>query len=148
MSAASELATKPSLSLKRRFNATPEKVYAAWTDPAQIAQWFGPSQIEYVEAQADPREGGRYRIYMREKDGDEHDVSGVYRKVVPNQELVFTWAWKSTPERESLVTILITPDGDGTLLTLTHERFFDEVARDNHNKGWAACLDALEDFFG
>ncbi|MDJ0514253.1 MAG: SRPBCC domain-containing protein [Methyloceanibacter sp.] len=148
MSAVSELTTKPSLSLKRRFNATPEKVYAAWTDPAQIAQWFGPPHVDYVEAQADAREGGHYRIFMRDKDGDEHDVSGVYRKVIPNQELVFTWAWKSTPERESLVTILIRPDGDGTLFTLTHEQFFDEVARDNHNKGWTACLDALEEFFG
>jgi uncharacterized protein YndB with AHSA1/START domain len=82
---------------------------------------------------------------MRDKDGEEHDVSGVYRKVVPNQELVFTWAWRSTPERESLVTILIKPDGDGTLFTLTHEQFFDETARDNHNKGWTACLDALAD---
>ena len=146
MSANATLATKPSLSLKRRFNAAPERVYAAWTDPTQIAQWFGPPSIDDVEAPADPREGGRYRIFMRDKDGEEHDVSGVYRKVVPNQELVFTWAWRSTPERESLVTILIKPDGDGALFTLTHEQFFDETARDNHNKGWTACLDALADY--
>jgi uncharacterized protein YndB with AHSA1/START domain len=145
MSAHATLATKPSLSLKRRFNAAPERVYAAWTDSTQIARWFGPPSIDYVEAHADPREGGRYRIFIRDKDGEEHDVSGVYRKVVPNQELVFTWAWRSTPERESLVTILIKPDGDGTLFTLTHEQFFDETARDNHNKGWTACLDALAD---
>jgi len=55
-------------------------------------------------------------------------------------------AKSTTPERESLVTILIKPDGEGTLLTLTHEQFFDETARDNHNKGWIACLDALETY--
>lgn len=147
ISADASLAAKPSLVFKRRFNAPPERVYAAWTDPAQIAAWFGPPHVDTVEAATDVREGGRYRIFMRDKDGEEHDVRGVYRTVVPNRELVFTWAWLSTPERESLVTIRITPDGDGTLFTLTHEQFFDETARDNHNKGWSACLDALETFF-
>ena len=62
---------------------------------------------------------------MRAPDGEEHDVSGVYREVVANEKLVFTWAWKSSAGRrdESLVTVLFKPDGDGTLLTLTHEQF-------------------------
>lgn len=147
MPSETDLETRPSLTLKRHFKATPEALYAAWTDPAQIARWFGPPHIESVEAEADAREGGAYRIFMRSKDGEEHDVRGIYRKVIPNQELVFTWAWQSTPERESLVTILIKSDGDGAFLTLTHERFFDETARDNHEKGWIACLDALETYF-
>ena len=40
------------------------------------------------------------------------------------------------PERESLVTVVLKPDGDGTLLTLTHEQFIDEDARDRHQGGW------------
>ena len=76
--------------------------------------------------------------------GEEHDVSGIYREFVPNQKLVFTWAWKTTPERESLVTVEIKPDGDGSLLTLTHEQFFDETARDNHAKGWNELFTQLE----
>jgi uncharacterized protein YndB with AHSA1/START domain len=58
--------------------------------------------------------------------------------------LVFTWAWRSTPERESLVTVLIEPDRDGSLLTLIHEQFFDEAARDRHRHGWTGSLDKLE----
>ena len=58
----------------------------------------------------------------------------------------FTWAWKSTPERESLVTVEIKPDGDGSLLTLTHEQFFDEEARDRHRSGWTAAPDKFETF--
>ena len=85
-----------------------------------------------LHAETDVRVGGRYRIIMRTSDGEEHDVSGVYREVVPNEKLVFTWAWRSTPERESLVTVALKSDGDGTLLTLTHEQFFDEPARDRH----------------
>ncbi len=60
---------------------------------------------------------------------------GVYREVVPNEKLVFTWAWRSTPERESLVTILIKPDGAGSLLTLIHENLRRGGARP-HEHGW------------
>jgi uncharacterized protein YndB with AHSA1/START domain len=64
--------------------------------------------------------------------------------VKPDQKLVFTWAWRTMPERESLVTILIKPDATGSLLTLIHEQFFDEPARDRHQQGWTGCLDKLE----
>jgi uncharacterized protein YndB with AHSA1/START domain len=135
---------KPSLTLKRRLNAPPAKVFSAWTDPQKISRWFGPSEAEVVRVEADARPGGRYRIAMRTPDGEMHDVGGVYREVVPNEKLVFTWAWHSTPERESLVTVTIRPDGDGTSLTLTHEQFFDEPARDRHRQGWTGALDNLE----
>jgi uncharacterized protein YndB with AHSA1/START domain len=139
--------TKPSLALKRRLNAPPAKVYAAWTDPSQIKRWFGPAQVEVVSASADVRVGGRYRIVARSPGGEEHDVSGVYREVVPNEKLVFTWAWRSTPERESLVTVALKADEGGTILTLTHEQFFDEPARDRHRVGWTGALDKLEAYF-
>ena len=41
-STASSQAVKPSLTLKRRLNAAPEKVYAAWTNPTHLTKWFGP----------------------------------------------------------------------------------------------------------
>jgi uncharacterized protein YndB with AHSA1/START domain len=143
---ATQTAVKPSLTLKRRLNAPPAKVFAAWTDPEKIKCWFGPPGVETLAAESDARVGGRYRILARSPDGEQHDVSGVYREVIPNQKLVFTWAWKSTPERESLVTIELEPDGDGTMLTLTHEQFFDEGARDRHQHGWAGSLEKLAQF--
>ena len=81
---------------------------------------------------------------MQAPDGEHHDVSGAYREFIPNEKLVFTWAWKTTPERESLVTLTFKPDGDGTLFTMLHEQFFDETARDSHNKGWTGAIDKLE----
>ena len=135
---------KPSLTIKRRLSAPPDKVFSAWTDPEKIRRWFGPEGIEPQLAESDARVGGRYRIVMRSSDGEEHDVSGVFREVVPNEKLVFSWAWRSTPERESLVTVELKPDGSGTLLTLTHAQFFDEAARDRHQSGWSGGLDKLE----
>jgi uncharacterized protein YndB with AHSA1/START domain len=140
-------AVKPSLTIKRRFNASPAKAFAAWTDPEKVKRWMGPGEVKVLRAETDPRSGGRFRWVMQAPDGEEHDVSGIYREVIPNEKLVFTWAWKSTPERESLVTVLIKPDGDGSLLTLTHEQFFDEDARDRHQGGWNSALDKMQQMF-
>ena len=140
--------TRPSLTLKRRLNAAPAKVYAAWTDPEKIARWFGPAQVVAgsVRADIDARVGGRYRVSFKMQDGEHHEVAGVYREMVPNQRLTFSWAWHSTPERESQVTVLLKPDGDGTLLTLHHEQLFDQAARDGHESGWVGTLDKLEKY--
>ena len=138
------VAQKPSLTLKRRLNAPAAKVFAAWTRPEQIVKWFGPSDTSKVtRAETDVRVGGRYTLVFNTEDGEEHHVSGVYREVRPNEKLQFTWAWQSMPERESLVTMLVKPDGDGSILTLIHEQFFDEDARDRHEYGWNGCLDKL-----
>ncbi len=74
----------------------------------------------------------RFRVQFWTPDDEHHSVSGVYREIVPPRKLVFSWAWQSTPERESQVTIDLKPDSDGTILTLTHEQFFSEKARDDH----------------
>jgi uncharacterized protein YndB with AHSA1/START domain len=139
-------AVKPSLTIKRRFKATPEKVFKAWTDPEKIKRWMGPGEIKTIRAENDVRAGGRYRIVMLTPGGEEHDVGGVYREVRANEKLVYTWAWKSTPERESLVTVTFKPDGDGTLLTISHEQFFDEAARDSHQGGWNGAMEKLEKY--
>jgi uncharacterized protein YndB with AHSA1/START domain len=143
------LVTRPSITLKRRLNASPAKVYAAWTDPEKIVRWFGPAQViaGSVRADIDARIAGRYRISFDMEDGEHHEVGGVYREMVPNQRLTFSWAWYSTPERESQVTISLKPDGDGTLLTLHHEQLSDQAARDGHENGWISTLDKLEDYF-
>jgi uncharacterized protein YndB with AHSA1/START domain len=138
--------TKPSLTLKRRLKASPAQVFAAWTDPEKIVHWFGPTQTVAgsVRAQMDVRPGGRYQFKFKTDDGDSHQVSGVYREVVPNARLVFSWAWQSTPERESLVTVTVAADGDGSVLTLQHEQFFDQAAADGHKRGWTGTLEKLE----
>jgi uncharacterized protein YndB with AHSA1/START domain len=139
---------KPSLTLKRRLKAKPGKVFQAWTDAQKLVHWFGPSQTVAgsVRAELDVRPGGRFHIGFTTDDRESHEVGGVYREVVPDTRLVFSWAWHSTPERQSLVTVTIVPDGDGSLLTLHHEQLFDEKTRDGHVRGWTGTLDKLERF--
>ena len=141
--------TRPSLTIKRRIKASPAKVYGAWTDPEKIMHWFGPHETVAgsVRAELDVRVGGRFRASFNTADGEYHQVGGVYREVVPNERLVFSWAWHSTPERESLVTLTFKPDGDGTMFTLLHEQFFDQAARDGHEHGWTGTIDKLQQYF-
>jgi uncharacterized protein YndB with AHSA1/START domain len=112
-------------------------------------QWFGPKDTVpgSVTAEMDVRAGGRYTMRFKTGDGEAHQVGGVYREVVPDSRLVFSWAWHSTPERESLVTVTIAADGDGCMLTLHHAQFFDQAAADGHTRGWTGTLDRLEAYF-
>jgi uncharacterized protein YndB with AHSA1/START domain len=139
-----KLKEKPSLSLARKFNSPPEKVWRAWTDPQALKHWFGPDAGKVALAETDVRVGGRFHVVFSTLDGEQHDVGGVYREVQPNRKLVFTWAWKSTPERVSLVTLTFRPSGSGTEFAMLHEQFFDVAARDRHEYGWTGSLAKLE----
>ena len=143
-----KLREKPSLTLTRSYPVAPEKVWRAWTDPQALRKWWGPGNNEPVSlAELDVRVGGRFRIVFGGPDGKAHECAGIYREVVPNRKLVFTWTWpNSTPERESLVTVTLRAAGTGTELVFLHEQFFDEKVRDDHQLGWSGSFDKLERF--
>ena len=145
----SKLAERPFLNLSRSYPVAPQKVWRAWTDPEALKRWWGPGEHDRVSlAQLDVRVGGRFRIVFGGPDGKMHECAGVYKEVVPNRKLVFTWHWpNSTPERISVVTIEFHGSPTGTDLVFKHEQLFDEKARDDHKRGWSASLDKLADFF-
>jgi len=139
---------KPFLNLVRRYPVAPEKVWRAWTDAQAVKKWWGPGPGEPVAvAELDVRVGGRFRIVFGGPQGTAHEVQGTYQEVVPNRKLVFTWTWpNSTPERESVVTIVFRAADGGTELDFRHEQLFDEKVRDDHKRGWTGSLDKLEKF--
>jgi uncharacterized protein YndB with AHSA1/START domain len=143
-----KLAEKPALSLQRRYPVAPEKVWRAWTDPQALKQWWGPGGPEAVSlVQLDVRVGGRFRIVFGGPQGDEHEVQGTYKEVVANRRLAFTWTWpRTTPERESLVTITFKPAAGGTELEFVHAQHFDEKVRDGHLRGWTEAFVKLEHY--
>ena len=64
------------------------------------------------------------------------------------QARIFLVLPRTTPERVSQVTILFRPAGGGTDLEFRHEQFFDEAARDGHQRGWSETFVKLEQFLG
>lgn len=138
----------PSLTLVRRIKAPPARVWAAITQPDPILQWWGPDAGPTLSVVADVRPGGRFSVVFRLLNGDEHNPTGIYREVVPEKKLVFTWDLPGALEPESLVTFRIEPVEGGTELTLTHERLPDQEARTSHEHGWSGLLDKLPIFLG
>jgi uncharacterized protein YndB with AHSA1/START domain len=138
--------TLPSVTIVRRIKASPAKVWAAITRPDQMIQWWGPDAGPTLRADVDVRPGGRFSVVFRLLNGDEHNPTGIYREVVPERKLVFTWDLPG--ERDSLVTFLLKPIDGGTELTLLHEHLPNEAERESHEQGWRGLLDKLPLFLG
>lgn len=139
--------TIPALVIRRILSASPERVYDAWTTSALATEFICPQEVTVAEVCLDVRVGGAYHIAMRRSDGDIWTVRGVYREVVPGRRLSMTWKWDEenpADEVETLLTIDLAPQGNGTELTLTHERFISEESRANHEHGWNSMLDKME----
>jgi uncharacterized protein YndB with AHSA1/START domain len=138
----------PSVTIVRRIKAPPAKVWAAITQPALMMQWWSPDAGPTLSVVADVRPGGRFSVVFRLLDGTEHNPTGLYREVVPESRLVFTWDLPGARQPESLVTFRLLPLDGGTELTLTHERLPDEAALKSHEEGWKGLLDKLPVFLG
>lgn len=141
---------KTSLEINRFINAPRSRVYAAWTDPAQLKEWWGPEGVRTRNFTADVRVGGAYRWELFNKEGEEMTVHGEYRELVPEKRIVFTWQWEDDEdweERLSVVTIELSDRDGGTEVRLTHVQLPSEASRDRHDEGWNSVLDRLETFF-
>ncbi len=143
---APQAAADRSLVIERTFNASPERVFAAWTEPAMLAQWWGPEGAKLPGALMEFRAGGRYRTAMTGPDGNAHVVSGVYREISPPRKLVFSWAWEENGKRgyETEVTVALEPLGKGTRMRFVQEVFATTEMLEGHNLGWKMGFDLLD----
>ena len=141
---------KVSLEIKRFINAPRDRVYAAWTDPAQLKQWFGPENVQTRDLVADARVGGEFRWDLVNPEGEEMTIHGEFRELQPGKKVVFTWQWDDDEAWEnhiSVVTVELSDRDGGTELRLIHEQLPNEQSRDGHTGGWNSALDKLEKFF-
>jgi uncharacterized protein YndB with AHSA1/START domain len=105
------------LVLTRVFDAPRELVFKAWTDPKQVAQWWGPHRFTNPVCDLDVRPGGAIRIHMRGPDGTVYPMTGVYNEVVEPERLVFTSAAldaDGNPMFEVLTTVTFAEQGGKT----------------------------------
>lgn len=134
------------LSITRVIRAPREAVFEAWTTPGLLMKWWGPPGVECPEAEVDLREGGEYRIANRHADGSVIWISGVFERVRPPEELVYSWNLGMPGADGSRVTVEFRLHDEGTELVLLHERLATE-AREMHLQGWTGCLDGLQALF-
>jgi uncharacterized protein YndB with AHSA1/START domain len=134
------------LVVRRRINATREKLFAAWTEPALLMRWWGPQGVACPAAEIDLRVGGSYRIANQFPDGKVIWIVGIFEVIEPPHRLTYTWKLESQDGPVERVTVSFEAHGAATEVVVTHERIPDEAARTSHERGWIGCLDSLAQY--
>jgi uncharacterized protein YndB with AHSA1/START domain len=151
--------------ISRVFDAPRELVWRAWTEPKQMAQWWGPHNFTNPVCEMDVRVGGAYRIVMRATDGSEYPMEGTYREIVEPERLVMfmdcsghpdSWHDLVNPNRDRTKkptfvcsqTITFEEVGGQTKLTvrtrLESAAIRDAMVKMGMNDGWSQSLERLE----
>jgi uncharacterized protein YndB with AHSA1/START domain len=135
------------LELTRLFKAPRERVFAAFTTPESMNQWFGCGG-KVTTCTTDFRIGGIYRLETHNPEsGETFIVTGAYREIEPPEKIAFTWTYEGDEEWadcESVVTVQLRVVGDQTELSLTHTGFPSAESKGNHGTGWNSCLDKID----
>jgi uncharacterized protein YndB with AHSA1/START domain len=150
-------ATKPTVihstfQLERRLKASPERIFAAFSDEATKRRWFYGSRPGLEDHTLDFKVGGKERAQM--KMGPGTPVAGktlvndvVYEDIVPSRRIVIAYkmSMDGTPFSASLATIELIPDGSGTDLLFTHQGAYFENADgpEMRKAGWTSLLNKL-----
>ena len=121
--------------------ASPERVYAAWTDPEQLVAWWGDDQTYRTTAwENDLQVGGKWASHGRSADGNAFSVEGEYLRVDPPKTLSLSWKPSWAPEERTVVELEFEPTAGGTRLTVRHSGFASDQARESHSNGWPRVL--------
>lgn len=153
-------ASERELVLTRLIAAPREKLFKAWTTPELLTQWFAPRPYSTPRAELDVRPGGASVITMRDPQGNEFPIRGVYLEMVENERLVFTDAYTEAwlPSDKPFMTVVLTfedeagPNGPATRYTarVLHWTVADREAHENmgFHTGWGQATDQLAEVVG
>jgi len=133
-----DLADRPlRCDLERVLAAPPATVYEAWTTGWE--RWFAAPGTLLTNAEVD----GRFFFEVR-PDGGRHPHYGRYLRLEPDALVELTWVTAGTKGAETVVSVTLAPEGNGTHLRLSHQGFPDEESRDGHAEAWPHVLEHLD----
>jgi uncharacterized protein YndB with AHSA1/START domain len=151
MTIATQGADDRTLVLARIIDAPAARLFAAWTQPELMKQWFAPKPWTTPSCEVDLRVGGVSRIVMRSPEGVDHPNVGVYLLVEPDRRLVFTDAFTSAwapAQKPFMVGDLSFEEKNGRTTYTATVRHWTVEDREAHEKmgfheGWGKCADQL-----
>lgn len=134
------------LELERVLRATPPVAFEAFTDPNELAKWWGPEGFTVPSLRFQATVGESYRIEMQPPDGDSFALTGEFREVAPPARLVYTFAWEDPDpdDVETLVALSFRDRGESTAVALTQGPFKTEARRTLHREGWTESFGKLD----
>ncbi len=133
------------LELVRTLPAAPARVFAAFSDPDELAKWWGPEGFSVGSLDSDLRAGGTYRIEMQPPEGDPFHLGGKFREVDPPVRLAFTFVYEDPDpdDVETLVELSFQDRGESTEVVFTQGPFKTEARRELHRDGWTDSFNRL-----
>jgi uncharacterized protein YndB with AHSA1/START domain len=134
------------LEITRVLPAAPAVVYAAFTDPGEVARWWGPAGFTIPSVDFEPRPEESYRIEMQPPEGDPFHLTGEFSEVDPAVHLAFSFVWEDPDpdDVETLVRLSFRDLGTSTEVGLNQGPFKTEARLALHRDGWSDSLDKLE----
>lgn len=138
-----DLSTRPlKLTWEGFLNASPEKIYRAWTTNFDL--WFAQPGAVFMTAEVDRP----YFFYNKDEWG-RHPHYGRFLELIENQLVEMTWVTGNgsdvgTEGAETVVRVELVPKDGGTAIHFTHSGFINERSRDAHNENWPLAFEGLE----
>jgi uncharacterized protein YndB with AHSA1/START domain len=152
--------------IRRTFDAAPEAMWRAWTEPERFTRWFGPKGCKLDVLRMEVRPGGVCHYRMVAPEGEASWGRFEYREIVPPERLVFLLSFADeagnvirAPFSETwpirmLSTITFTAEGGGTAVTIhwepyeagDAERATFDAGRDSMRGGWTGTFEQLADY--
>jgi uncharacterized protein YndB with AHSA1/START domain len=131
--------------MKRVLPAAPSVVFAAFSEPNELAKWWGPEGFSTPSLEFDPRVGERYRIEMQPPEGDSFYLTGEFREADPPARLAYTFIWEDPDpdDVENSVGLSFRDLGGSTEVAFTQGPFKTEARRALHRDGWTDSFDKL-----
>ena len=137
------------ITITRVYAAPREAVWQAWTDPRQIAAWWGKRgwRTPPESVTLDVRPGGAFRLTsISDADGSEMRHDGVYREVVEPERLVFTISDQPGEAAYELVTVVLVDAGDGrTQMRFEQRGHMRPEQYDRTKQGWGKFFDRIDE---
>jgi uncharacterized protein YndB with AHSA1/START domain len=134
------------LEMTRLLPAAPVIVFAAFTDPSELAKWWGPEGFTTPSLDYRARGGERYRIKMQPPEGDPFYLTGEFREVDPPTRLSYTFAWEDPDpdDVETLVVVSLREAAGSTEIDFAQAPFKTEARLALHRDGWTDSFAKLE----
>jgi uncharacterized protein YndB with AHSA1/START domain len=136
---------KGSITIEWDFYKPPDKIWDAWIDPNIVKKWFGSDpKGKVISAKMNVEIGEKFEVTFIGSDNIVHTCYGEYKKIMENEELIFTWNWKSEPDPVSEVSVILLPTKYGTKMIFKHSNLYNESAH-NYEIGWTSTFHKLEE---
>lgn len=94
------------LEITRVIKAPRERIYAAWTNSAELRKWFGPEKVETRDLIAETYAGGKFQWDLTNSDGEQMTMLGEFRELQPGKRIVFTWQWQNDEDWQDQISIV------------------------------------------